>query len=68
MILLFTIVYKLIIGSLQLSIKKENHRFVVIIEKEIFEKFKLLAEKEKRSASNLASKMIEDYVQKNECL
>ncbi len=45
-------------------IKKENHRFVVIIQKEIFEKFKKLAEKEKRSASNLAAKMIEDYVEK----
>lgn len=44
-------------------IKKENHRFVVIIPKDIFEKFKKLAEKEKRSASNLAAKMIEDYVE-----
>ncbi len=46
-------------------IKKENHRFVVIIEKDIFEQFKILAEKEKRSASNLAAKMIEDYVRKH---
>ncbi len=47
-------------------IKKDKHRFVVIIEKEIFTKFKSLAEeKEKRSASNLAAKMIEDYVKEN---
>lgn len=48
-----------------MSIKEENHRFVVIVEKEIFEQFKKLAQKEKRSASNLAAKMITDYVEKN---
>ncbi len=47
-------------------IKKENHRFVIIIPKETFDKFKILAEKEKRSASNLAAKMIEDYVKNND--
>lgn len=46
-------------------IKQDKHRFVVIIDKEIFDKFKILAEKEKRSASNLAAKMIEDYVNKH---
>lgn len=48
-----------------MSIKEENHRFVVILEKEIFEHFKKLAQKEKRSASNLAAKMITDYVEKH---
>lgn len=43
-------------------IKKDKHRFVVIIEQEIFEEFKKLAEKEKRSASNLANKLINDYI------
>lgn len=43
-------------------IKAENKRFVVIIEKEIYEKFKYLADKENRSASNLAAKLIKDYV------
>lgn len=47
-----------------MGIKEEKHRFVVIVEKEIFEKFKLLAKKEKRSASNLAAKMITEYVEK----
>lgn len=47
-------------------IKKVNHRFVVIIQKETFEKFKNIAEKEKRSASNLAAKIIEDYIDKNQ--
>lgn len=48
-----------------MTIKDDKHRFVVIIEKETFEEFKNIAEKEKRSASNLASKLINDYVAKN---
>ncbi len=48
-----------------MTIKEEKHRFVVIIEKKIFEEFKKLAQKEQRSASNLASKLIVDYVTKN---
>ena len=51
-----------------MTIKDENHRFVVIIEKEIFEQFKILAQKEKRSASYLAAKMLTDYVEKNKAL
>ena len=43
--------------------KEEKHRFVVIIEREIFEEFKEQAQRiEKRSASNLAAKLISDYV------
>ena len=46
-----------------MSINEDKHRFVVIIEKELFEEFKALAQKvEKRSASNLAAKLISDYV------
>ena len=45
-----------------MTIKEEKQRFVVIIEKETIEKFKSLAEKEKRSDSNLAAKLINDYV------
>lgn len=48
-----------------MTIKEDKHRFVVIIEKETFEQFKSIAEKEKRSASNLASKLITDYVKNN---
>ncbi len=51
-----------------MTIKEENHRFVVIIEKTTFEDFKKIASKEKRSASNLAAKMIADYVEKNRTL
>lgn len=46
-------------------IKENKHRFVVIIEKNVFEKFKNLADKEKRSASNLANKLINDYVKQH---
>lgn len=45
-----------------MTIKNDKHRFVVIIEKDTFDEFKKIAEKEKRSASNLASKLITDYV------
>lgn len=45
-----------------MAIKEDKHRFVVIIEKEAFEKFKKLAQKEQRSASNLAAKLINDYI------
>lgn len=48
-----------------MTIKKDKHRFVVIIEKETFEEFKNIAELEKRSASNLASKLITDYIKNN---
>ena len=53
---------------MQVTIKDENHRFVVILGKEIFEQFKILAKKENRSASNLAAKIISDYVLQNETL
>ena len=43
--------------------KEDKHRFVVIIEREIFEEFKEQAQRiENRSASNLAAKLISDYV------
>ena len=48
-----------------MTIKNDKHRFVVIIEKDVFEDFKNIAEQEKRSASNLASKLIIDYVKNN---
>ncbi len=44
----------------------EKHRFVVLIDKEIFAKFKVLAQKENRTAGNLAAKMLIDYVKENE--
>ena len=48
-----------------MTIKEENQRFVVVIEKEVIEAFKLLAKKENRSASNLAATLIKHYVEKH---
>ena len=45
--------------------KEEKHRFVVLIDRSTFNDFKELAEIEQRSASNLASKLITDYVNKH---
>jgi hypothetical protein len=47
-------------------IKEDNHRFVVIIDKKIFKKFKEIAQKENRSASNLASTLIKKYVENSQ--
>ncbi|MEI8128775.1 MAG: hypothetical protein WCG95_04065 [bacterium] len=51
-----------------MTIRDENQRFVMIIEKKIFEQFKILAQEEKRSASNFAAKILTDYVEKNKAL
>lgn len=45
--------------------KSEKHRFVIIIDEEDFEEFKKLAEKENRSASNLAATLIKNYIKEN---
>lgn len=45
--------------------KEEKHRFVVLIEKDIFARFKELALKENRTAGNLATKLLKDYVERN---
>lgn len=48
-----------------MTIKINKQRFVVIIDKKIFAKFKKLAANENRSASNMAAKILTDYVEKN---
>lgn len=45
--------------------KEKKHRFVILIEKENYEKFKELAEKQNRSASNFGSMLIKEYIEKN---
>lgn len=42
--------------------KNEKHRFVVLIDKDVFKKFKTLAAQENRTAGNLGAKLIIDYV------
>lgn len=46
-------------------VREKKHRFVILIEKENFEKFKELAEKQNRSASNLGSIVIKEYIERN---
>jgi len=43
----------------------EKKRFVLLIEPEIFEKFKVLAEEQNRTAGNLGTKLVKDYVKEN---
>ena len=44
---------------------KEKKRFVLLVDLEIFEKFKKLAEKENRTPGNLGTKLVKDYVRIN---
>ncbi len=44
---------------------KEKKRFVLLVEQEIYEKFKKLAEEQNRTAGNLGTKLVNDYVKEN---
>lgn len=41
---------------------KEKRRFVLLIEPEIFEEFKKLAQEQNRTAGNLGTMLIKEYV------
>ena len=43
-------------------IKDNKHRFVILIDKESYEKFRKLAEEQNRSACNLGAIVIKDYI------
>lgn len=43
-------------------IKANKHRFVVLIDKEDYEKFKKMADEQNRSASNLGVIAIKEYI------
>ena len=45
--------------------KNKKHRFVLLIEPEIFEEFKELAQEQNRTAGNLGTMLIKEYVKKN---
>ena len=45
--------------------KEEKKRFVLLVENEIFEKFKQLAKEQNRTAGNLGTKLVNDYVKDN---
>jgi hypothetical protein len=44
---------------------EEKKRLTLLIDQEIFEKFKKLAEEQDRTAGNLGTKLIKDYVKNN---
>ena len=45
---------------------EEKKRFVLLVDNNIFEKFKKLAQEQNRTAGNLGTKLITDYVKENE--
>lgn len=49
-----------------MTIKDTKQRFVIVIEKETLEKIKELAKKEKRSTSNMATIILEKYIEENQ--
>ncbi len=44
---------------------EEKKRFVLLVDQDIYEKFKELAEEQDRTAGNLGTKLIKDYVKSN---
>ena len=44
---------------------EEKKRFVLLVDNEIFEKFKVLAKEQNRTAGNLGTKLVNDYVKEN---
>ena len=45
--------------------KTDKKRFVLLVDPEIYEKFKILAKEQNRTAGNLGTKLIIDYVKQN---
>ncbi len=46
-------------------VTKNKKRFVLLIEEDVFEKFKKLAEEQNRTAGNLGATLVKDYVKEN---
>lgn len=46
-------------------VTKSKKRFVLLIEEDVFEKFKKLAEEQNRTAGNLGATLVKDYVKEN---
>jgi hypothetical protein len=44
---------------------EEKKRFVLLVDNDIFEKFKKLAQEQNRTAGNLGTKLVIDYVKEN---
>ena len=45
--------------------KEDKKRFVLLVDPDIFEKFKELAQEQNRPAGNLGTKLLIDYVKEN---
>lgn len=45
--------------------KSQKKRFVLLVEQSVYEQFKKLAEEQNRTAGNLGTKLINDYVKQN---
>ncbi len=45
--------------------KEQKHRFVLLVDREIFEQFKNLASAQNRTAGNLGTTLINEFVKKN---
>ena len=48
------------------EIKNSKKRFVLLVDQNIYDKFKKLAEEQTRTAGNLGTKLINDYVKEHE--
>ena len=44
---------------------EDKKRFVLLVDNDIFEKFKFLAKEQNRTAGNLGTKLVNDYVKEN---
>ena len=45
--------------------EKEKKRFVLLVDNDIYQKFKKLAEEQNRTAGNLGTTLIKEYVKEN---
>ena len=48
-----------------MNIKQDKKRFVLLVDNDVYEKFKILAKDQNRTAGNLGTKLIIDYVKEN---
>ncbi len=45
--------------------EKEKKRFVLLVDNDVYQKFKKLAEEQNRTAGNLGTTLIKEYVKEN---
>jgi len=57
--------YNKIAMEILVDSKNEKHRFVLLVEPDIFDDFKKLAQEQNRTAGNLGTMLIKEYVKNN---